>query len=55
VQRPWVRRAAGILVILFGLYTLFAPGGHKSQSHGGDHVGHAADNATPHVVTHAGH
>ncbi len=38
VQRPWVRRGAGMLVILFGLYTLFAPGGHKSQSHGGGHA-----------------
>ncbi len=39
VQQPWVRRGAGILVILFGLYTLFAPTGPKS--HGGGHTGWA--------------
>ena len=54
VQQPWVRRGAGILVILFGLYTLFAPGGHKS--HGGGHTGHAAGFTSPHTIgTHAGH
>jgi sulfite exporter TauE/SafE len=37
VQQPWVRRGAGILVILFGLYTLFAPGGYSG--HGGGHAG----------------
>ena len=31
VRNPWVRRAAGLSVLLFGLYMIFAPGGH---SHG---------------------
>ncbi|MEK7207638.1 MAG: sulfite exporter TauE/SafE family protein [Pseudomonadota bacterium] len=33
VRRVWVRRTAGILIMLFGFYTLFVPGAH---------VGHAA-------------
>ncbi|MBI3779417.1 MAG: sulfite exporter TauE/SafE family protein [Gammaproteobacteria bacterium] len=37
-RRPWVRRGAGMLILLFGLYTLFAPGAHSG--HGGDHAGH---------------
>jgi len=33
-QQPWVRRGAGMLVILFGLYTLFAPNGiHINHIH----------------------
>ncbi len=45
VQRPWVRRGAGMLVILFGLYTLFAPGGHSAHKTGSttstpDHTQH---------------
>ncbi|OGI41517.1 MAG: hypothetical protein A2140_01765 [Candidatus Muproteobacteria bacterium RBG_16_62_13] len=47
VQQPWVRRGAGILVILFGLYTLFAPAG--SKSHDGGHTGQAPS------ITHAMH
>ncbi|MGA9033508.1 MAG: sulfite exporter TauE/SafE family protein [Sulfuricaulis sp.] len=34
----WVRRGAGALILLFGLYTLFAPGAHSG--HGGEHAGH---------------
>lgn len=30
-QQSWVRRGAGVLIILFGLYTLFAPGGHAGH------------------------
>ena len=30
VQRPWVRRGAGILILLFGTYTLFMPGANMS-------------------------
>jgi hypothetical protein len=44
VRRSWVRRAAGLLVLLFGLYTLLAPGGHAG--HDAAHTEHA---------THAGH
>ncbi len=50
VQRPWVRRGTGMLVILFGLYTLFAPGGHKSHS-----GGHAAPAPAATHAIHAGH
>ncbi len=35
---PWVRRGAGILILLFGVYTLAAPGGHAG--HGGGHASH---------------
>lgn len=38
-RHPWVRRGAGMLVLLFGLYTILAPGGHAR--HGSAHVGHA--------------
>lgn len=31
-QQPWVRRGAGILIILFGFYTLFAPPGHTGHA-----------------------
>ena len=34
----WVRRGVGILILFFGLYTLFAPGTHSG--HGGEHAGH---------------
>ena len=34
----WVRRGAGILILLFGVYTLAAPGGHAG--HGGEYAGH---------------
>ncbi len=37
VRLAWVRRAAGILILLFGVYTLAAPGGHAG--HGGEHAG----------------
>lgn len=37
VRLPWVRRGAGILILLFGVYVLVAPGGHAHQGsgHGG--------------------
>ena len=38
VRLAWVRRGAGILILLFGLYTLFAPGAHSG--HGGEHANH---------------
>src|SRR3989344_4393396 len=34
----WVRRGAGVLILLFGVYTLVAPGGHAG--HGGEHASH---------------
>jgi hypothetical protein len=34
-----VRRGAGILILLFGVYTLFAPGAHSG--HGGEQAGHS--------------
>jgi uncharacterized protein len=44
VRRPWVRRVAGLLVLLFGLYTLLAPGGHvghdAAHAEHGTHTGH---------------
>ena len=39
VRSPWVRRGAGLTVLLFGLFTIFAPAGHAR--HGAAHVGHA--------------
>jgi sulfite exporter TauE/SafE len=48
VRSPWVRRGAGLMVLLFGLYTIFAPGGHAG--HGADPVGH-----TPPAAGHTGH
>ena len=30
--------AAGVLILLFGVYTLVAPGGHAG--HGDEHAGH---------------
>ena len=48
VRHPWVRRGAGVLVLLFGLYTVIAPGSHAG--HGADSAGHA-----PAVAGHAGH
>jgi sulfite exporter TauE/SafE len=32
VRLVWVRRVAGILILLFGVYTLAAPGGHTGHS-----------------------
>lgn len=48
VRSPWVRRGAGLTVLLFGLYTILAPGGHAG--HGADPAGH-----TPSAAEHAGH
>jgi sulfite exporter TauE/SafE len=48
VRHPRVRQGAGLIVLLFGLYTIFAPGGHAG--HGADPVGHA-----PSMAEHAGH
>ncbi|HEY5683499.1 MAG TPA: sulfite exporter TauE/SafE family protein [Sulfuricaulis sp.] len=31
VVSPWVRRGAGVLIMLFGVYTLASPGGHASH------------------------
>ncbi|MDH5487191.1 MAG: sulfite exporter TauE/SafE family protein [Gammaproteobacteria bacterium] len=31
VIQPWVRRGAGVLILLFGVYTLAAPGGHAGH------------------------
>lgn len=36
VRRPWVRRAAGVLMVLFGAYILLASDGH--MSHDSDHT-----------------
>ena len=33
VRHPRVRQGAGLIVLLFGLYTLFAPGGHQHTAH----------------------
>ena len=33
VRLVWVRRAAGVLILLFGVYTLAAPGGHAVHDH----------------------
>jgi len=47
VRRIWVRRGAGILILLFGVYALLAPGGH---------AGHGADHADPaHAAAHHEH
>jgi hypothetical protein len=43
-----VRRAAGALVLLFGIYTVVAPGSHAG--HGAEPAGHA-----PAAADHAGH
>ncbi|MBI3571507.1 MAG: sulfite exporter TauE/SafE family protein [Gammaproteobacteria bacterium] len=47
VRLVWVRRGAGVLILLFGLYTLFAPGAHSG--HGGEHANHVhpANHALP--------
>lgn len=39
VRLTWVRRGAGILILLFGAYTLFMPGMHAGH---GAHANHAA-------------
>ncbi|HEU5338959.1 MAG TPA: sulfite exporter TauE/SafE family protein [Sulfuricaulis sp.] len=36
VVQPWVRRGAGILILLFGVYTLASPGGHSAHEHPAD-------------------
>jgi len=48
VRHPWVRRGTGVLVLLFGMYTIIAPGSHTG--HGTDTPGH-----TPAVADLAGH
>jgi sulfite exporter TauE/SafE len=48
VRHPWVRRGTGALVLLFGIYTIIAPGSHTG--HGTGTIGH-----TPAVADHAGH
>lgn len=35
VRRPLVRQLAGTLILLFGLYSLFAPGAHDHHNHNG--------------------
>lgn len=47
VRLPWVRRGVGILILLFGVYTLAAPGRHTG--HGVEHAGH--DQFTAHIVS----
>jgi len=37
VRQPWVRRGAGVLILLFGLYMLFAPNAHLGHSGGPHH------------------
>ncbi len=64
-RKKWVRQAAGVLVILFGLYTLFAPMPAKHSGHGApqqtpatqmpQHEGHAAPVAPMSPVQHANH
>lgn len=34
VRKPLVRQLAGTLILLFGLYSLFAPGAHNHHDHG---------------------
>ncbi len=46
VVQPWVRRGAGILILLFGVYTLAGLGGHAG--HGGNHSG--ATSAASHSI-----
>jgi hypothetical protein len=48
VRSPWVRRGAGLTVLLFGLFTILAHGGHAE--HGTNHIGHM-----PSTAEHAGH
>jgi len=43
VRSPWVRRGAGLTVLLFGLVTIFAPGGHNHTASNSDATG-------PHAV-----
>ncbi len=38
VRLIWVRRVAGVLILLFGVYTLAVTGGHAG--HDGEHAGH---------------
>jgi sulfite exporter TauE/SafE len=39
VRSPWVRRGAGLTVLLFGLVTIFAPGGHSHTASNSDETG----------------
>jgi sulfite exporter TauE/SafE len=39
VRAPWVRRGAGFTVLLFGLVTIFAPGGHNHTASNSDKTG----------------
>jgi len=45
VRHPWVRRGAGMLVLLFGVYTILASGSHP---------GHGVNHAAP-TAGHLGH
>jgi sulfite exporter TauE/SafE len=42
VRHPWVRRSAGMLIIVFGVYTVAAPGGHAGRAArpAAEHTGH---------------
>jgi hypothetical protein len=48
VRHPRVRQGAGLMVLLFGLYTILVPGGHAG--HGADPVG-----LTPSAADHTDH
>ena len=39
VRHPWVRRGAGALVLIVGIYTVIVPGSHAG--HGAGPIGHA--------------
>lgn len=43
VRHPWVRRGAGVLVIIFGLYAILAGGGHTGHP-GAEAIAHEARN-----------
>jgi hypothetical protein len=40
-RQPWVRRGAGMLILFFGLYMLFAPNAHPG--HSGGHLHHETE------------
>ena len=40
VRHPWVRRGAGVMVVLFGLFTLMTPAGHNHSAESGQHAEH---------------
>jgi uncharacterized protein len=48
VVQPWVRRGAGILILLFGVYTLAGLGGHAG--HGGEHASHSPSAHQPRAI-----